>query len=110
MFVQLRTFVVKEGFADKIVERFSGESPVQKRPGFVDMNILVKRKRREPEEEVIVMERWESEEAWKSWETSPEHVEGHRKRRGQPQPDFIISVSHAAYEGVLTKLPLNPES
>lgn len=25
MFVQLRMFVVKEGFADKIVERFSAE-------------------------------------------------------------------------------------
>ena len=43
------------------------------------------------------MIRWESEEAWKNWETSEEHLAGHRAGRGKPKPDRIINVDHAVY-------------
>ena len=43
------------------------------------------------------MIRWESEEAWKNWETSEEHLAGHRASRGKPKPDHIINVDHAVY-------------
>lgn len=43
------------------------------------------------------MIRWESEEAWKNWETSEEHLAGHRAGRGKPKADHIINVDHAVY-------------
>ena len=42
------------------------------------------------------MIRWESEEAWKNWETSEEHLAGHRASRGKPKP-IILLMHHAVY-------------
>ncbi|MDA5107970.1 antibiotic biosynthesis monooxygenase [Brevibacillus sp. LEMMJ03] len=97
MFVETKNLIVKEGTSDKVVERFSREGAVEKSEGFVDLSVLVK-KSRKGEEEVIVMIRWESEEAWKKWELSEAHLEGHRQARGKPKPDYLISSSHHVYE------------
>lgn len=105
MFIQLRKWIVTEGNADKILERFKrkpedGPSLVEQREGFVGRELLVKKTRR-GDEEVIMLVRWESEEAWKAWEKSPEHIAGHRaklKDGGKPaQPDYVISMEHGAY-------------
>lgn len=53
---------------------------------------------RRGEEEVIVVIRWESEDAWKAWEKSPEHIAGHRNNKGKERPEFIINVDVAMYE------------
>ena len=68
MFVQIRKWVVTEGNADKVIERFKkkpgdGPSLLEQREGFIGREILVKNVRR-GEEEVIMMVRWESEDAW----------------------------------------------
>ncbi|MGQ7277353.1 MULTISPECIES: antibiotic biosynthesis monooxygenase family protein [Brevibacillus] len=97
MFVETKNLIVKEGTSDKVVERFSREGAVEKSEGFVDLSVLVK-KSRKGEEEVIVMIRWESVEAWKKWELSEAHLEGHRQARGKPKPDYLISSSHHVYE------------
>ncbi|MCR8644599.1 antibiotic biosynthesis monooxygenase [Paenibacillus sp. N1-5-1-14] len=97
MFIETKTFIVTEGNSDKIVNRFSGEGIIEKSEGFIDLSVLVKKSRR-GDEEVIVMIRWESEEAWKKWETSEAHIAGHRQSRGQPKPDHIVSVTHGTYE------------
>jgi heme oxygenase (staphylobilin-producing) len=97
VFVETKNLIVKEGTSDKVVERFSREGAVEKSEGFVDLSVLVK-KSRKGEEEVIVMIRWESEEAWKKWELSEAHLEGHRQARGKPKPDYLISSSHHVYE------------
>lgn len=104
MFVQTKAFVVKEGFADAIINRFSQAGPVEKSPGFVDLSVMVKRARK-GEEEVLVMIRWESEAAWKGWETSEAHLEGHRKSAGQSKPEYVISSSHGVYDVKVVKLP-----
>ena len=106
MFVQMRKWVVTEGNADKIIERFKkktgdGPSLLEQREGFVGREILVKNVRR-GEEEVIMMVRWESEEAWKAWEKSPEHIAGHKKKIQEhggkpPQPEYVISVESGKY-------------
>lgn len=104
MFVQMRRFVVTEGNADKILDRFTrkpdqGPSLVEQQPGFIGREILVKKVRR-GDEEVVMIIRWESEEAWKNWEKSPEHIAGHKARlkEGKPtQPEYIIETSHANY-------------
>lgn len=100
MFVQMKRFIVVEGNKDKIVSRFTSKegkpSLMEQQPGFVDKQVLVKKSRR-GNEEVILMVRWESEESWKNWEKSPEHIAGHRAKAGKPKPEFILEVSQDVY-------------
>lgn len=106
MFVQIRKWIVTEGNSDKIIERFSkkpgqGPSMLEQREGFIGRELLVKNVRR-GEEEVVMIIRWESEDAWKAWEKSPEHIAGHKakiKEHGgkPPKPEFVISMEHGNY-------------
>ncbi|PZD96428.1 antibiotic biosynthesis monooxygenase [Paenibacillus sambharensis] len=96
MFVQTRSIVVEKGFADQVVERFSSEGAIDAMEGLVDRTVMVNRSSKE-QEEVLVMIRWESEEAWKNWEKSDAHIQGHRDNRGKPKPEFIISSSVNMY-------------
>lgn len=100
MFVQIKRMVVTEGNADKVVERFGakkdGPSLLEQQPGFIDKQVLVKKVRR-GDEEVLIMVRWESEEAWKNWEKSPEHIAGHKANAGKPKPDFILDSEQNVY-------------
>ncbi|KAB2328482.1 antibiotic biosynthesis monooxygenase [Cytobacillus depressus] len=102
MFYQIKRMIVKEGFSDTIVERFKGEGLIEKQPGFVDLQVLVKKVRR-GDEEVLVLVRWESEEDWKNWEKSPEHISGHRAKAGKPKPDYVIESSQNVYSMVVSK-------
>ena len=107
MFVQMRKMTIQEGFAEQVIERFSrkpvqGPSLMEKMPGYIGREILRKKVRR-GEEEIIIMVRWESEEAWKNWEKSPEHIAGHKKKiaegKGKPErPAYILDVEMAKYE------------
>jgi heme oxygenase (staphylobilin-producing) len=97
VFVETKNLIVKEGTSDLVVERFKREGAVEKSEGFIDLSVLVKRSKK-GEEEVIIMIRWESREAWKKWELSEAHLEGHRQARGKPKPDYIISSSHHLYD------------
>ncbi len=105
MFVQMRRTVVTEGNAHKVVERFKPNpdkpSLVEQREGFIGREVLVKKTSR-GEEEVIVLIRWESEEAWKAWEKSPEHIAGHKKKIAEhggkpPKLDYVISSEGSLY-------------
>lgn len=106
MLVQIRKWTVTEGNADKILERFKkkpdqGPSLIEQREGFIGRELLVKNVRR-GEEEVVMIVRWESEEAWKSWEKSPEHIAGHKKKIKEhggkpPQPEYVIAMEHGSY-------------
>lgn len=102
MFIETKTFMVKEGTSQLVVDRFSGPGIIEQSEGFIDLSVLVKKVRR-GDEEVVVMIRWESEEAWKGWETSEAHIAGHRASRGKPKPEHIIEVTHANYEVKSTK-------
>ncbi|HBZ81915.1 MULTISPECIES: antibiotic biosynthesis monooxygenase family protein [Brevibacillus] len=104
MMVEIKTYVVQEGFSDEIVKSFSEPGVVEKAPGFVDLSIFVQKPRKD-EEEVVVMIRWESKEAWKQWELSEPHLEGHRKAREQKRPEFIISSKSGHYELKAIKHP-----
>ncbi|WP_026592900.1 antibiotic biosynthesis monooxygenase family protein [Bacillus sp. UNC437CL72CviS29] len=96
MFIETKTITVKEGTSDLVVQHFTGEGIIEKFEGFIDLSVLVKKVRR-GDEEVVVLIRWESEDAWKNWETSEEHIAGHREGRGKPKPDHIIKAEHAVY-------------
>lgn len=97
MLIQIRTIVVEKGNADKVVERFSKEGLLDGREGLLDISVMVN-KRTKDNEEVVVIIRWESEEAWKNWEKSPEHTQGHKNSRGQATPEFVISTTVNMYE------------
>lgn len=103
MFVQMKRFVVLEGNSQKVVERFGpkmdGPSLMEQQPGFRGKEVLVKKTRR-GDEEVLVIVRWESQEAWKNWEKSPEHIAGHKAKIGKPKPEYIIESEQSLYEQV----------
>nr|WGE04303.1 heme-degrading oxygenase HmoA [Bacillus subtilis] len=96
MFVQLRKMTVKEGFADKVIERFSAEGIIEKQEGLIDVTVLEKNVRR-GDEEVVVMIRWESEDHWKQWEKSDAHIAYHKANKGKPKPDYLISTEVSMY-------------
>lgn len=106
MFVETKTIIVTEGYADKVVDRFSGQGAIEQADGFIDLSVLVKKVRR-GDEEVLIVVRWESESDWKKWETSEPHLEGHRKERGKPKPDFLVNSYHGLYEVKAVKHPVS---
>lgn len=70
---------VKEGAADQIVERFArSRGNVQDFSGFVSMEVL----RSEAEDEVLVITRWESREAFDEWVASDAFKEAHGRSGG----------------------------
>lgn len=98
MLIEIKTTLVKPGYADQIVERFGKPGgPITEIPGFIDLSVMVNRKKKE-EEEVVVLIRWESEEAWKAWEKSPAHIEGHRRSRQEGQPDYVLGRTAQFYD------------
>ena len=106
MFVQIRKWTVTEGNSDKLLERFKkkpgqGPSLIEQREGFINRELLVKKTTR-GDEEVVMIIRWESEDAWKAWEKSPEHIAGHKakiKEHGgkPPKPEYVINMEHGNY-------------
>ncbi|TMV43689.1 antibiotic biosynthesis monooxygenase [Paenibacillus mesophilus] len=98
MLVQTRTIIVTKGNADQVVERFSKDSPIDGMPGLLDVTVMVNKAKKEDTEEIVAMIRWESTDAWKNWEKSDAHIQGHRESRGQPKPDYVISSLVNMYE------------
>jgi heme oxygenase (staphylobilin-producing) len=96
MFVQIKRIVVKEGFSELVLNRFSGEGKLEKQPGYIDRTVLKKNVRR-GDEEVMVYVRWESESDWKNWEKHPDHIAGHKANIGKPKPEHIIESSQTTY-------------
>jgi heme oxygenase (staphylobilin-producing) len=79
---------VKEGAADKIVERFAeSRGHVQGFPGFVSMEVL----KSDSEDEVLVVTRWRDREAFDAWVRSEEFSQAHGRSgaggllRGHPK-------------------------
>jgi len=97
MLIQTRTIIVEAGHADQVVERFSKPGLLDGREGLIDISVMVNKRKKE-EEEVVVLIRWASEEAWKNWEKSPEHIQGHRDKRGQEPPAYVKSTTVNMYE------------
>ncbi|MUG65794.1 MULTISPECIES: antibiotic biosynthesis monooxygenase [Paenibacillus] len=99
MLIQTRTMVVKKGFADQVIERFTQDSPMDAMEGLIDKTVMVNRKKQEDDvEEVVVVIRWRSIEDWKNWEKSDAHIQGHREKRGKPQPEYLVSVNVNMYD------------
>lgn len=71
---------VKEGAADRIVERFAqSRGHVQDFPGFISMEVL----RSEEGDEVLVITRWRDRAAFDSWVQSEAFAEAHGRGGGE---------------------------
>lgn len=92
MFIQMRTIVVEKGNSEQVIERFSKTGHIDGKEGLIDKIVMVNRKTKETEE-IVVMIRWESEAAWKNWEKDPVHIAGHRNKRGEEPPAYVIESS-----------------
>lgn len=88
---------IAEGFSQQVIERFSSKGIIEEQEGFIDMTVLEK-KVSKGDEEVVIMIRWESEEHWKNWEKSDVHIAGHRAKRGQPKPEYMLGMEVSFYE------------
>jgi heme oxygenase (staphylobilin-producing) len=97
MFVQMRMIAVEAGYADSVAERFSQRGLMDGMEGFIDRIVMVKTRARNADE-VLVLVRWESEEAWKNWEKSDTHVQAHRQNAGKPKPPYILNQTFGLYE------------
>ncbi|WP_166239822.1 antibiotic biosynthesis monooxygenase [Paenibacillus turpanensis] len=98
MLIQTRTIVVQAGNADQVVERFTQPGPMDEMEGLVDKTVMVNRRKQDDHEEVVVMIRWESIDAWKNWEKSDAHIQGHRDSKGKTPPEFVVSTTVNMYE------------
>lgn len=85
MFIQTRSIVIEKGNSDKVIEKFSAPGVLEEMEGLIDISITLNKKSKD-NEEVLLLIRWESEEAWKNWEKSDAHIQGHRNSRGQEKP------------------------
>ncbi|MCR6097897.1 antibiotic biosynthesis monooxygenase [Salipaludibacillus agaradhaerens] len=107
MFIEMKNIHVTHGSAQKVVDQFASPGVVEEAEGFVDLSVLVKETRKGPDE-VVIMIRWESEEAWKQWEKSEPHLNMHRQSRGKAKPEHIISSSHQTYDVKAVKEKVSP--
>ena len=92
MIAVINRLPVKEGAADQVVERFANSrGNVQGFPGFVSMEVLRSERTPEGEDEVLVITRWRSREAFDTWVGSEEFKKAHGRSgggdllRGHPQ-------------------------
>ncbi|MFC4403931.1 antibiotic biosynthesis monooxygenase family protein [Gracilibacillus xinjiangensis] len=106
MFVMMRRMVIKEGYADQLIEKFGSKGIIEEQEGFVDSTIM-EEKPRKGEQEVCIMIRWESEAHWKQWEKSDAHIAGHKANRGKPKPDFLLHMEVKMYTVKAVKQPAN---
>lgn len=97
MLIQTRTIVVEKGNVDQVVERFSKPGPIDEMEGLLDKTVMVNRKKQE-HDEIMVMIRWESVDAWKNWEKSDAHIQGHRENKGKQPPEYVVSSTVNMYE------------
>lgn len=107
LLIQTRTIVLQPGNVDQVLERFTKPGPMDEMPGLIDKTVMVNKRGKESDE-VVIMIRWESEEAWKGWEKSPAHIEGHRNSRGKTPPEYVISTTVNMYEVKSVKAGIKP--
>ena len=88
MIAIVNSLPVKDGAADRIVERFAeSRGHVQGFPGFVSMEVL----KSDAGDEVLVVTRWRDKDAFNSWVQSEEFSRAHGRSgagellRGHPK-------------------------
>lgn len=105
----MKTLVVEEGYSEAMVEKFAAEGIIEEQPGFIDLSVVKKRKKKQGNEELLVLIRWESEADWQAWETCDVHLAGHRANRGKPKPSYILDGTQYVYHQIGYKSYRKPD-
>jgi heme oxygenase (staphylobilin-producing) len=103
MIAVINRLPVREGMADEVVERFAnGRGFVQDFPGFVSMEVL----RSEGADEVLVITRWQNQDAFDSWV----HSDAFRKAHGRGGGSDLLRghPQMSAYEVAVVREPGRP--
>lgn len=75
-FVAINYIHCEPNYRERFEELFASRAKaIDKMPGFVDMQVL----RPNGEGEYLIVSHWASEAAFKTWTTSPEFLEGHKR-------------------------------
>jgi heme-degrading monooxygenase HmoA len=75
-FVAINYINCEPHYRERFEELFASRAKaIDRMPGFVDMQVL----RPNGEGEYLIVSHWASEEAFKTWTTSPEFLEGHKR-------------------------------
>lgn len=75
-FVAINYINCEPHYRERFEELFASRArAIDRMPGFVDMQVL----RPNGVGEYLIVSHWASEEAFKTWTTSPEFLEGHKR-------------------------------
>ncbi|HNV27862.1 MAG TPA: antibiotic biosynthesis monooxygenase [Cyclobacteriaceae bacterium] len=75
-FVAINYIKCEPHYRERFEELFASRArAIDRMPGFVDMQVL----RPNGEGEYLIVSHWASEEAFKTWTTSTEFLEGHKR-------------------------------
>lgn len=75
-FVAINYITCEPHYRERFEELFASRAKaIDRMPGFVDMQVL----RPNGVGEYLIVSHWASEEAFKTWTTSPEFLEGHKR-------------------------------
>jgi heme oxygenase (mycobilin-producing) len=75
-FVAINYIHCEPHYRERFEELFTSRAKaIDRMPGFVDMQVL----RPNGEGEYLIVSHWATEEAFKTWTTSPEFLEGHKR-------------------------------
>lgn len=100
MLVQTRVMKVENGYSGKVVDRFSQDGPMDTIEGLIDRTVMVNRMSK-VHEEVMMIVRWQSLEAWQNWEKSDAHIQGHKNAK--EKPEYILGIEVNMYEVKVVK-------
>lgn len=75
-FVAINYIHCEPHYRERFEELFATRAhAIDRMPGFLDMHVLKPKE----EGEYLIVSHWTSEEAFKTWTTSPEFLEGHKR-------------------------------
>jgi heme oxygenase (mycobilin-producing) len=75
-FVAINYIHCEPDYQNRFEELFASRAhTIDRMPGFVDMQVL----KPNGEGDYLIVSHWSSEEAFKTWTSSPEFIEGHKR-------------------------------
>jgi heme oxygenase (staphylobilin-producing) len=102
MIIVTNTSKITKGDGDKLITRFKKVGMVEKMEGFLGLEVMF-RKNLKDHDEVSVVTRWETMEAFKGWTKSEAFQKSHQKR---DIPAYILENSITYYDVEVVRNPL----
>ena len=101
--VENRT-TIEKGQGHLLVERFNKTGEIEKMPGFLGMEVMV-RQRLKDNDEIVISTRWEDDNAFKAWMNSESFKKAHSGDRAKPE--YILGNEIVYYSIPVIRQPIN---